>query len=270
MNDLSVQIGGGKTIPLSEFATFLEDTAATSMNRKNQQTYVSISAQLEGIDSGTAMQRVTEAMNTGYVLPANYSWSFGGSQLNMQEAFASLARALLLSLFLVYAVMAAEFESLYYPFIIMFSIPIALSGGLFGLRITGTTLSITAYLGLITLAGVVINNAIVLVDYVNILRRERNMELTEALTTAGPVRLRAILMSTITTVLGLVPMALGMAKGIETMQSLAITVVFGLTLGTLVTLLLIPALYSLFEGGRVRLKALLGRRKPTVQPEHAG
>jgi HAE1 family hydrophobic/amphiphilic exporter-1 len=243
---------GGTSVPLSELASIQKENAAQTISRLDQNTYITISASLEGLDSGTASTLIAQAINDHYVMPNGYEWSFGGNQRNMAEAFSGLGVALVLSLFLVYAIMAAEFESLYYPFIIMFSIPVALSGGLFGLRLLNTSLSITAYLGLIMLAGIVVNNAIVLIDYINILRRERGMDIAEAVQKAGPVRLRAILMSSGTTVVGLIPMMLGLAEGSETMQPLAIVIVFGLTLSTLVTLLLIPALY-------MSLDSVLGR-----------
>ena len=257
VSDLMITTNSGSVIPLSELAEISKENASNSISRLDQRTYITVSASLEGVDSGAAMTLATDAINNNYIMPNGYSWEFGSDQRMMTDAFAGLGQALILALFLVYAIMAAEFESLYYPFIIMFSIPIAISSGLFGLRITNSSLSITAYLGLIMLAGVVINNAIVLIDYINILRREQGMELVEAVKTAGPVRLRAILMSTVTTVLGLVPMAIGLSEGSETMQPLAIVVVFGLTISTLVTLLLIPVLYILFENIRARFSAFL-------------
>ena len=144
-------------------------------------------------------------------------------------------------------IMASQFESLQDPFIIMFSMPIAMTGGIFGLFLTGQSVSVTALLGLIMLAGVVVNNAIVLIDYANLLINERNMNYLQAMKVAGPTRLRPILMSTLTTVLGLVPMMISQSEGAESMRGLAITVVFGLSLSTLVTLLLIPTPYCILR-----------------------
>jgi HAE1 family hydrophobic/amphiphilic exporter-1 len=154
--------------------------------------------------------------------------------------------------------MAAQFESLLHPFVILFSIPLAFFGTVVTLRLLDISLSIVVFLGMIMLAGIVVNNAIVLVDYVNTLRR-RGMESDEALVTAGSVRLRPILMTTATTTLGLLPMALGLGDGAELRTPMAVAVISGLVVSTLLTLVVIPVLYALVE----RMKAVLGARRGT-------
>ena len=158
----------------------------------------------------------------------------------------SLTFALALAIFLVYIVMASQFESFLHPFVIMFSIPLALIGVIVILFLTGIPLSVVVFLGVIMLAGIVVNNAIVLVDYINHLRRSGLSKL-EAIVQAGEVRLRPILMTTSTTVLGLLPMALGLGDGAEIRTPMAITVVAGLISSTLLTLVIIPTVYSLMD-----------------------
>ena len=160
---------------------------------------------------------------------------------------------LLLIVFLVYIVMAAQFESLYDPFVVMFSVPFAFTGVILGLLLTRTTLSLIALIGAIMLVGIVVKNGIVLIDYTR-LARERGASVRSAVLIAGRSRLRPVLMTTLTTVLGMVPMALGIGQGSEMWQPMGVTVAFGLTISTLVTLILIPTLYTAFSGGNIRRK----------------
>ena len=170
----------------------------------------------------------------------------GGQNKEMETSLNSLTFALALAIFLVYIVMASQFESFLHPFVIMFSIPLALIGVIVILFLTGIPLSVVVFLGVIMLAGIVVNNAIVLVDYINHLRRSGLSKL-EAIVQAGEVRLRPILMTTSTTVLGLLPMALGLGDGAEIRTPMAITVVAGLISSTLLTLVIIPTVYSLMD-----------------------
>jgi len=164
----------------------------------------------------------------------------------MMESFASLGLALLLSIILVYMVMASQFESLMHPFVIMFSIPTTFIGVVGGLAVTGRSLSVPAFIGVIMLMGIVVNNAIVLVDYINTLRR-RGASREDAIVQAGPTRLRPILMTTLTTVLGLVPLALGIGEGAEAQAPMATVVVGGLTMSTLFTLVFVPVVYTIMD-----------------------
>lgn len=250
----------GISIPLSEIADIKSEETPTTITRENQQKYISVTANLNDVDLGT-MNAQIEAKLKDYIMPDGYSYKFGGSTEDMQEAFSGLANALLLALLLVYMIMAAQFESISYPIIIMCSLPIAMTGGLLGLFIAGQPISITSFLGLIMLAGVVINNAIVLIDYTNLLIRERGYEPLEAMKIAGPTRLRPILMSMLTTVLAMIPMMTSQRTGAETMRGLATVVVFGLALSTLVTLLFIPAVYVAFTNFQSRRKAKKERKR---------
>ncbi len=164
----------------------------------------------------------------------------------MNESFSSLGIALILAIVLVFMVMAAQFESLFQPFIIMFSLPPTFIGAVIGLGLTGTRLNIMSLIGGIMLVGIVLNNAIVLVDYINTLRK-RGVERNEAILQAGPIRLRPILMTTLCTVGALMPMAVGGGSGNEIMKPMAIVIAFGLTFSTLITLVLVPVVYTIFD-----------------------
>jgi len=264
LNDLEnilIPSATGASIPLYELADIEIVDMPVSITRTDNMQYVTITATLDsGFDSGTLSRNLTAFMN-GYILPEGYMWEFSGTTQSMNETFSSLLLALVVAVFLVYAIMAAQFESLLYPFIVMFSIPIALGGGICGLLIMGERLSIVGMLGLIMLAGVVVNNAIVLVDYTNLLIRERGMSVIDALQEAGPVRLRPILMTTLTTVLALVPMMVSSSEGSEMMRGLAIVVVFGLSLSTLITLLFIPVVYAGFNQIKDGLNAKRARSR---------
>jgi len=172
----------------------------------------------------------------------------GGQNKEMETSLNSLTFALALAIFLVYIVMASQFESFIHPLVIMFTIPLGLIGVIVVLFVTGIPLSVVVFLGMIMLAGIVVNNAIVLVDYINHLRRT-GLSKMESIVQAGEVRLRPILMTTSTTVLGLLPMALGLGDGAEIRTPMAITVVAGLISSTLLTLVIIPTVYSLLDRG---------------------
>ena len=178
-------------------------------------------------------------------LPSDFSYEIAGQNKEMETSLNSLMMALALAIFLVYIVMASQFESLVHPFIIIFTIPLAVIGVIIFLYLLGIPISIVVFLGMIMLVGIVVNNAIVLVDYINHLRGNGLAKL-EAIMQAGKVRLRPILMTTATTVLGLLPMALGLGDGAEIRTPMAITVIIGLIVATLLTLLVIPTVYSVF------------------------
>ncbi len=232
----------GTSIPLYEIADFTLTYPPATIDRENQERYVTVSATTDGTTAAEVSKAFEEQL-VNYVMPGNYSWEYSGTQEQMTEAFGSLQLALIMAILLVYMVMAAEFESLLYPFIVLFSIPIAITGGLFGLAVVGEPISITSFLGMIMLAGLVINSAIIIVDYTNMHVREKGKTPREALLISGPVRLRPIVMSVLTTTLGLLPMAISKAEGAEMMNGLAIFVIFGLLFSTLVTLFLIPVVY---------------------------
>jgi HAE1 family hydrophobic/amphiphilic exporter-1 len=182
-------------------------------------------------------------------LPAGVTALVSGQSEEMTESFQSMQFALALAVFLVYLVMASQFESLIHPFVILFTIPLALVGAVLALFVTGTTINIVALIGVIMLAGIVVNNAIVLVDLVNQLRAQGATKIN-AIMEAGSARLRPILMTSLTTALGLLPMAIGFGEGSEVRSPMAITVIGGLLVSTLLTLVVIPVVYSLLDRKR--------------------
>jgi len=186
--------------------------------------------------------------------PPDFAIGFGAEVEEQARAFRQLQLVLILAVLLVYAVMASQYESLRDPFIIMFSIPVAGIGVVTALLLTGTSFSMQAYIGVIMLAGIVVSNAILLVDYINTLRRRDGVPLREAVEIGGRRRLRPILMTSIATMLGLVPMAIGLGDGGELQAPLARVVIGGLLASTMVTLVLVPAVYTLFEEGWAGLR----------------
>jgi HAE1 family hydrophobic/amphiphilic exporter-1 len=206
-----------------------------------------VTANLVGRDLGSVSEEILQALEA-MSLPTGYGYRIGGQRQEMETSFDSMRLAILLAVFMVYLVMASQFESLLHPFVILFSVPLALIGVIVSLWLAGVTISIVVLIGAILLAGIVVNNAIILVDYTNQLRREGLAKL-DALQQAGRVRLRPIMMTTATTVLGLTPMALGLGEGSELRSPMALTVIGGLLTSTLLTLLVIPAVYSLLDRG---------------------
>jgi HAE1 family hydrophobic/amphiphilic exporter-1 len=209
---------------------------------------------------------IESRLDTRVKWPTDMSFRVAGQNQEWERSRTSLWLALGLSIFLVYVIMAAQFESLLYPLIIMFTIPLAFFGTFVTLGALGINLSIVVFLGMIMLAGIVVNNAIVLVDYINILK-QRGASLREAVARAGAVRLRPILMTTATTALGLLPMAIGLGDGAEIRRPLAITVISGLLASTALTLLVIPTLYYLADRGKERLLRALGTAREEAPGE---
>lgn len=241
LKNLTVTSAYGTQVPLSDIATVTMDESATTIMRENQKNYITINANAEGMSGSEAQKLVEEAM-ANFELPDGCYYEFGGMMEMMNESFSSLTTAMIVAVLLVYMIMASQFESLRYPFIVMFSMPLAITGAILGLLLTGNTITMPAMMGFVMLVGMVVNNGIVLVDYTNQLM-DRGMNCHDALTTAGPRRLRPILMTTLTTVLGMLPMALATSEGSEMMQALAVAVIFGMSLSTVVTLIFIPVLY---------------------------
>ncbi|MFZ7101488.1 MAG: efflux RND transporter permease subunit [Peptococcaceae bacterium] len=235
----------GANIPLEEIAEIRYETGPSTITRTDQSREVTITGDLSGRDLNSVMQDITGEI-AAINMPVGYEVEVGGSNQDMLESFQSLGLALILAVILVYMILAAQFESLLYPFIIMFSLPPTLIGIVGGLLITGRTLSVPTFIGIIMLAGIVVNNAIVLVDYINTLRK-RGLEKLEAILEAGPTRLRPILMTTLTTVLALIPQALGIGEGAEVSAPMATAVVAGLSFSTLITLVLIPVTYYILD-----------------------
>lgn len=234
------------SIPLHMVADIEVERGPSEIRRIDQDRVALIYANLENRDLGSAAKEIQGIIDRT-PLPAQFSISIGGQNKEMAVSFASMRFAILLAIFLVYLVMASQFESLLHPFIIMFTIPFGLIGVVLALLVTNTTISVVVLIGVIMLAGIVVNNAIVLIDYVNILRRERGMSKADAISEACSVRLRPILMTTMTTILALLPMAIGFGEGAEVRAPMAIAVIGGLSVSTMLTLILIPTVYSLVE-----------------------
>ena len=242
---LIVNPGGAIPIPLSAVATIRVNEGPSEIRRIDQQRAAVVTANIQGIDLGTASQRIYTTLRR-MDFPPGFDFLISGQNKEMETSLNSLYFALGLAMFLVYIVMASQFESLVHPFVIMFTVPLALIGVILVLYSLQIPLSIVVFIGLIMLAGIVVNNAIVLVDYINTLRRS-GIEKMQAIVQAGSVRLRPILMTTMTTVLGLLPMALGLGEGAEIRTPMALTVIAGLTSSTFLTLVIIPTVYSLVD-----------------------
>ncbi|EEG76833.1 efflux RND transporter permease subunit [Dethiobacter alkaliphilus] len=245
LQDIEVVNPAGSRIPLGEVADFARATGPVSISRDDQVRSARVTAQLAGRALGPVMADIQRQLDN-MELPSGYSIEYAGEQELMADSFDSLWMALALAVLLVYMIMAAQFESLLHPFIIMFALPQTFIGVVLALVITGRTLNVPAFIGVIMLAGIVVNNAIVLVDYINKLR-ERGLSTREAIYQAGPIRLRPILMTTLTTILGMFPLALGIGSGSETSAPLATVVIGGLAASTVLTLVVVPVIYSLLE-----------------------
>ncbi len=241
LSNLNIADGGEAALPLSAVADIREVTGPAEIRRADGERVATITANIVGRDMGSVAADIT-AMMTASALPAGFTWRLGGQQEEMETSFDSMRFAILLAIFMVYLVMASQFESLLHPFVILFAVPFSLIGVVLALWLFGVTVSVVVLIGVIMLAGIVVNNAILLVDTTNRLRRAGETKL-EALRKAGMGRLRPILMTTSTTVLGLFPMALGLGEGSELRAPMAIAVIGGLLLSTSLTLLVIPALY---------------------------
>ena len=228
-------------------ASIVEVEGPAEIRRAEGERVALVSANLAGRDLAAVSDDIATLMN-GIRMPSGFDWAMGGQQEEMETSFASMRMAILLAVFLVYLVMASQFESLIHPLVILFSVPFSLIGVVLVLYLGNVPISIVVLIGGILLTGIVVNNAIILVDYTNRLRRQ-GMAKLEALAKAGRVRLRPILMTTATTVLGLTPMALGLGEGAELRTPMALTVIGGLLTSTLLTLLIIPAVYSLLDRG---------------------
>lgn len=215
------------------------------VRRIAQERVAIVSANIAFGDLGAAVAEVRDIIDTT-PMPSGITVTVSGQNEEMQESFTSMQFALALAVFLVYLVMASQFESLIHPLVILFTIPLALVGAVLALYVTGTTINVIALIGVIMLAGIVVNNAIVLVDLINQLR-EKGVDKTEAILEAGRARLRPIMMTTATTALGLLPMAIGFGEGAEVRTPMAITVIGGLLVSTLLTLVVIPVVYSLLD-----------------------
>jgi HAE1 family hydrophobic/amphiphilic exporter-1 len=235
----------GKQIRLSNIATVYETVGPLSIERKNRERVLKVECNTYRRSMGKVIEDIKEEL-TKMSIPEGIMINFGGEAEEQKEAFADLLFLLILAVALVYMVMAAQFESLLDPFIVMFAIPFTFTGVILAFLITGTTLSVISFLGIVMLTGIVVNNAIVLISYINILRA-RGLSMIEAVTAGGRDRLRPVLMTALTTMFAMIPLALSHGEGSEIWQPLGITMIGGLLVSTLITLLFVPTLYAIFE-----------------------
>ncbi len=241
----------GKGIRIRDLGRVVEALTPPTIERKDRERVITVSAV---VPKGMAMSDLVEATNSmmkSVDMPAGLSWQLGGMYEDQMDTFKDLFTLMVLIIILVFIVMASQFESLTYPFVIMFSIPFAIIGVLTGLIVTGTPLSVMALIGLIMLMGIVVKNGIVLIDYI-ILCRERGLGVAHAVVTSGKSRLRPVLMTTLTTVLGMLPMAMGTGEGSEMWRGMGMTVAWGLSVSTVVTLIIVPVMYCVFAGNGIK------------------
>ncbi len=247
--------GKKEDVSLKDIVKFEDGEGFASIKREGQSRYVTVSAQVDTDHNIGLVAADVQKKLKNLELPKGYSVEMSGENETINESMTELLKMLALAVIMIYLIMVAQFQSLLSPFIIMFTIPLAFTGGLFGLWITGSPVSVIAMLGFVMLSGIIVNNGIVLVDYVNQLRRE-GVEKQEAIIQSGKTRLRPIMMTAMTTILGLSTMAFGMGMGADMVQPMAIVTVGGLIYGTLLTLLVVPCIYD-----------LLNRRKDMTEEE---
>ncbi len=246
----------GKQIRLVNVAKVYEIKGPIRIERINRERVVRVESNVYKRSPGKVIEDIKKGLKK-LALPSDVMINFGGEAEEQGKAFMDLTLLLVLGIILVYMVMAAQFESLIDPFIVMFSVPFTFTGVLLGFLITRTTLSVITFLGMVMLMGIVVNNAIVLISYISILR-QRGYSMLEAVTLGGKHRLRPVLMTTVTTLAGLLPMALSRGEGSETWQPLGITMISGLTLSTLITMIFVPTLYAIVEGGMKKKTEIKG------------
>ncbi|HQI42091.1 MAG: acriflavin resistance protein [Ignavibacteriales bacterium UTCHB2] len=257
--NIQIPLPTGGFTTLGEIADINEVEATPTIFRENQNRFVSVGAGLSGLELSRAISEVQKIIDSTPI-PSEYQVIIGGSAEDQQEAFFYLGLAFVAAILLVYMIMAAQFESLVDPLIIMFTVPLSVIGVFPFLFITGTTLSVMALVGLIMLVGIAVNNGIVLVDYINQIKRG-GLPLYDAVEQGSLARMRPVLMTALTTILGMVPLAIELGEGAETWSPLARAVIGGLTATTVLTLVVIPILYIIFERAGERVKAFLRKRK---------
>jgi HAE1 family hydrophobic/amphiphilic exporter-1 len=247
--DLTLTNADGEQVSLRNVVNTRPRRGPIRIERRDRERVVTISGEIADRDLGSVLGDARKALRS-VPIPRNFSVAFTGDYEEQQKAFRELLLSIVLALLLVYMIMAMLYESIRDPFIVMFSVPLAVIGVVFMLFITRTTFNVQSYIGCIMLGGIVVNNAILLVDYTNLLRRRDKMPLREAIEEAGRRRLRPILMTALTTIMAMIPLALGLGEGGEAQAPLARAVVGGLTSSTLITLVVVPVIYFLFEGRR--------------------
>ena len=255
LSSLNIKVGDNKFVKLSDVATLQYAEGTSEIRKKNGIYTVTISGNDGGVGLGKIQSKIIEEFNN-LEPPSTISYSWGGQSEKMQKTMSQLSFALSISIFLIYALLASQFESFILPFIIIGSIPLALIGVIWGLVVLRQPIDIMVMIGVILLAGVVVNNAIVLIDFIKTMRT-RGYDKEYAIIYSCETRLRPILMTTMTTVFGMIPMALGLGEGSEFYRGMAITVIFGLAFSTILTLVLIPILYSVVDSFTTKMAAKL-------------
>lgn len=264
IENLNLPTMGGVNVPLGEVARFAFTYGPIRLSRENQKRTISVTANLSGRDLGGAIREIKNKIDRVIALPEGYFVEYAGEAEQMYETFRDLGLIFLLALLLVYMVMAAEFESLIHPLVIMFTVPFSVIGVIFALVLAGKRISLPMGMGMLILAGIIVNNGIVLIDYINQLRHW-GKEKIEAIIEAGTTRLRPVLMTAITTILGLIPMIFSGGEGSEMRSVVAVTLIGGLTVGTILTLLVLPTVYIIFDQWAIkiteRIKIILHGKK---------
>ena len=243
--------GTEETVTLGEICMITEGETLSAISRIDQRRYLTVSAEIASGYNVTLVTGEAEKALSDLSLPSGVTYAFEGENEQIMSSLGDLALMLLLGVLLVYFIMVAQFQSLKSPFIVMFTIPLAFTGGLIALLLCGQTISIIAMIGFVMLVGVIVNNGIVLVDYINQLRLA-GMGRVEAIVEAGMTRMRPILMTSITTILGLIVMALGIGTGTEMMQPIAIVCIGGLIYATALTLFVVPVIYDMMNKKELR------------------
>ncbi|PAU94728.1 acriflavin resistance protein [Aliifodinibius salipaludis] len=255
LENISIRTADGEVLPVTAVVSQSKGRGPTDINRVNSQRVSYISANLEsGVALSEAVEKI-QAKLSDMQLPEGFSIVYGGEYEEQQKAAADFQLSIIMALILIYMVMAAQFERFFDPLVVMFSVPLAIIGVVPTLMLTGTTINMQSMMGVVMLIGIVVNNAIVLVDYINLMRREHDMGIREAVIESGRLRLRPILMTTLTTILGLLPLSFGIGSGAEIQASLARVVIGGLTASTLVTLVFIPVVYISAESLLSKVKS---------------
>lgn len=244
--------GKQKSFELSKIATITKSETMDVISRQNQRRYITISAAVSDDSTVTAASNNIKSALDKYDLPNGCSIEYSGSDATTMEAVKQLSLMLLLGIVLIYLIMVAQFQSLKSPFIIMFTIPLAFTGGFLGLIITGLDISVVSLIGFVMLCGIIVNNGIVLVDYINNLRANEGMPRVEAIIEAGKTRMRPILITALTTIFGLSVMAVGIGTGDEMMQPIGIVCIGGLIYATFMTLFIVPVIYDIFNKKEIR------------------
>ncbi len=262
IENITIYNSAGNGIKIRDLGKVVESQTPPTIERRDRERVITVKCVVaQGYALSDVVTAATSVMDNTE-MPSDFSWQFGGTFEDQQDTFSDMIMLMGLIIILVFIIMASQFESLTYPFVIMFSIPFAVTGVLFGLYVTNTPMSVMALLGILMLIGIVVNNGIVLIDYI-MLCRERGLGLVNAVVTSGRSRLRPILMTTLTTVIGMVPMAVGQGEGAEMWRALGMTVAFGLSFSTLITLLIIPTLYSVFA--RIGIKRARKKEMKTLK-----